>query len=297
MRTGVILVLLPFIACAAPQSTSPSIEQRLDNAVWEARQRENRQELFKLRCWPGRSDDQDFLPSAERDAKIVRCGQEQDPRWIASEILAFAETQGYETLRKAAATPQVPNGFTRTERYYNYKAGGGEIVGLADGAFYRRGNGAEWAAVANNEFARNAQGDNWSVACKTDPISDKRSCHVLMHQNDGGDIYTALYVFERALGSPIVCIGSEHYPGTPVQIRVDSLPPHSVVDKDGCFNKTESQAILSEMSRGSRFVSRFQQWPYRSWVTTEKPTFGFRQAVALMRWLYPTQVPAKQSAK
>lgn len=123
--------------------------------------------------------------------------------------------------------------------------------------------------------------ENWEIACNSDPMDDSKVCHI-SRQADG--IPIALFV-AYAGGGVGVCVGVDHYPNKPVQIRVDDKPAHTT-DRSKCFWDAEAAKIVEEITTGKNVVTRYMEWPYETWRTAKFETTGFATSFALMKWLY-----------
>jgi len=124
-------------------------------------------------------------------------------------------------------------------------------------------------------------GGDWYIECKIDLMTDKKSCFLRIAR--GRKLMVTLtfaFIENYSLGG--ICVGSKHYPGSKIFLRVDKNPPHSVPSKD-CF--TNIAKILKEIRGGKVVKTRFQKWPSKYWVDHEISTYGLLLALELAEWL------------
>lgn len=110
----------------------------------------------------------------------------------------------------------------------------------------------------------------WTVNCKRDKMTDKRQC--LANYND-------LYIVLRP-GREFVSIGTDHYPGSATSIKLGAKR-YDTVERDGDF----SQNLVPVLKNGTKTVTRFMKWPYRSWVDDEFTLYGVEETLAIGRWM------------
>lgn len=63
-------------------------------------------------------------------------------------------------------------------------------------------------------------------------------------------------------GTPIISIGSDHYPDSNITIRIDKNKPITAPAKAG-FSKDQTKAILEQMNKGDAMLTRYNEWPYQ----------------------------------
>lgn len=152
--------------------------------------------------------------------------------------------------------------------------------GTKDGVPYRiyhsDGSGS-FAGEPGNELKLMETG-NWSVNCKIDPITDRRHCY--MKKGD-------LWVWAYDDGRRQVMVGGERdsYPHTQATVRVDRAAPlSSPASAEGVFGPQNSRALISQMRAGEQVVTRYTDWPYRSFVTNTYTLHGFGAAYDYIVW-------------
>lgn len=156
--------------------------------------------------------------------------------------------------------------------------------GTVDGFAYNYHAGYRGGVVASSTatWEPSSLGGDWSIRCESDPMDDSVSCSVHRVRRSADEIIMSLFLNYN--GSKFdVCVGSDLYPGKDIQFRVDSNPAHSVTGE--CFPDAKSKAIMSELRSGTKVVTRYQKWPYETWLTSEFTTDGLPQALSLMEWL------------
>jgi len=154
---------------------------------------------------------------------------------------------------------------------------------------YHAGFGAGVMASSTATSEPSSLGGDWSVKCESDPMDDSVSCSVHRVRR-ASEIIMSLFLSYDGTDYD-VCVGADHYPGKDIQIRVDSNQAHSVTG--ACFSHAKSAAIMDELRSGTKVVTRYQKWPYESWLASEFTTDGFGQALKLTEWLY-TQTKDQQ---
>jgi len=159
----------------------------------------------------------------------------------------------------------------------NLKRETGTLNGVAYTFYYSDGSGG-FASIANSALERADYAINsWRVGCEKDAITDERTCHV-----DRGD----LRVWADSRGRMEIYIGSSHYPGSPVWIRIDKAAPLAINSRtfNGSFGYRASPAIISKISRAKTITTRYQKWPYTDYEDESWDNYGFKEAVAYIRW-------------
>ena len=111
----------------------------------------------------------------------------------------------------------------------------------------------------------------WSLTCRMDKIDDSRSCHLRR-----GD----LFVFRTETGH-LVDVGSDNYPGSSISIRVDDHPPLTAPAKTA-FQEAQAKRVLGQLRSGRNVVTRYQKWPYESYIDTEISLYGAAEALDLL---------------
>jgi len=112
---------------------------------------------------------------------------------------------------------------------------------------------------------------HWVVNCKTDDITDVRSCTM---RREGFFLYWQD-------GYSILTTGTA-YPGSSMHFRVDSNPALSAREDIGLIGGSARQ-LIAQMQRGTRLVTRYTDWPYNVHKDTVMPTNGFSEALSFMK--------------
>ena len=116
----------------------------------------------------------------------------------------------------------------------------------------------------------------WSIGCRKDAISDEKSCNLI-----NGDLWIWIY----ADGTRRVSVGGDRFPGTSSHLRIDSgtaraTPPAS----EGLFGARDSAAIIAEMHRGKRALTRYYRWPNHRQIDKDVELSGFKEAIRFAEW-------------
>lgn len=108
----------------------------------------------------------------------------------------------------------------------------------------------------------------WDVICRTDRMTDKRSCTAIKSDLTVGHIHD---------GFTYVTIGrkEERYPGSSVYLRLDSDPLLST-DRAG-WSGSDARGIVTLMLRAQRALTRYTSWPSDHYVTQEISLIGFKE--------------------
>ncbi|MFM2348280.1 MAG: hypothetical protein RL654_3033 [Pseudomonadota bacterium] len=179
----------------------------------------------------------------------------------------------------ALATNIIPEGARfRPDSLISENTESGEINGIKYKIDRENGDavfqGIEGASLDGSSVW---DGTNWTAACKRDAMSDGITCHLKRG---------ALWVFQFKTGRTTVSIGSDHYPGSSVAVRIDNLPPiQAPAGKDGNLDTSASGSVTTQLSKGQKFRTRYMKWPYREWVEGEEGTRGFTPAHEYLKWV------------
>lgn len=126
---------------------------------------------------------------------------------------------------------------------------------------------------------------DWHITCKKDRGDDKKVCRISLMMKIWKNHYEALSIGYFQPSEPrVICVGSDHYPQTSMQIRVDKNQMHDASEKT-CFHKSVS-SLISEMETGNLIMTRFKKWPYKNWIEMEFKPEGLREAIQLAQWLF-----------
>ena len=119
----------------------------------------------------------------------------------------------------------------------------------------------------------------WRLECRHDAIYDRKSCNIER---------SSLYVFlSRSKGviHPMVSIihgGKDAFPGRTNALRVDNLPPHTVVTETH-WSGPQAQSIINQLLKGQMVCTRLIVWPYGSAFDDEIPLDGFASGLAQLQ--------------
>jgi hypothetical protein len=127
---------------------------------------------------------------------------------------------------------------------------------------------------ANSTLAR----QGWPLHCRHDAIYDTKTC--TMHRG-------SLYVFlSRSKGviDPMVSIihGKDSFPGRTTALRVDTLPPHTVVTETH-WSGPQAQSIIKQLLKGNTARTRFIEWPYGNAIDDQITLDGFAHGLAQLQ--------------
>lgn len=156
------------------------------------------------------------------------------------------------------------------------KTESGSLNGVPYRIWYTDGSGVFAGTAGSNIDSPIPVNKDWTVECKKDSITDQKHC--LMYMND---ILVAVFPKGRVL----VKVGRQFYPGSKVYIRVDrSVPKITSSNKDGYFTESESARLVSAISNADLVATRYMEWPYKTWKEVEWRPYGFKEALAYIRW-------------
>lgn len=118
---------------------------------------------------------------------------------------------------------------------------------------------------------------DWSVGCEKDPITDEKSCY--MDRDE-------FRVWVDARGRSEVYIGSSHYPGSNVVIRIDKGAPIFINSRtfNGSFGYRASPGLINRIAGAKTVTTRFQEWPYKDYRDSTWSTYGFKEALSYLKW-------------
>ena len=114
------------------------------------------------------------------------------------------------------------------------------------------------------------------VSCTKDPIHDLKSCH--MHI-----VNLSLWIHVHHRGSPSVTIGTHHYPGSTVALRINNEKPFVTNGEKG-FDAKTSAIIIQKLTKNPKVVTRYQKWPEAYPTDNMFQMFGFAEAYEYITW-------------
>lgn len=194
-------------------------------------------------------------------------------------FLTFAIASCLFTLTMTSA--HAADFLSNSERFTpNGVIEGGTETGELNGVFYRfhhsDGSGRVAGKEGNNGSLNESYFSNWSLSCEKDAMTDKKRCS--MQLND-------LWIYVYANGKSIVSIGSEHFPGSSVAIRIDGgTPIKASGDNDGDYSPATSAKIIAQLKKAKTITTRFMKWPYQHWVDQSWDLYGFPEAYQYITW-------------
>ncbi|MFC7513873.1 hypothetical protein ACFQUU_02525 [Herbaspirillum sp. GCM10030257] len=152
----------------------------------------------------------------------------------------------------------------------------GVLNGVAYKVYYSDGSGIFAGKEGNNLGVGEQLGSNWDIECKTDAMTDKKTCS--MHRGD-------LWVYVHGTGKAVVSIGAEHFPGTSVAIRIDGGKPISTSSaNDGDFSGAASASLIAQLKKAKSVTTRYMKWPYQQYIDDTRDAFGFKEAFQYITW-------------
>ncbi|HCX31788.1 MAG TPA: hypothetical protein DHU55_18770 [Blastocatellia bacterium] len=154
----------------------------------------------------------------------------------------------------------------------------GKINNVAYRFYYHDGSGmfAGKRELSLNDIEHLSS--HWRVGCSKDAMSDRGSCYMSLRD---------LLIFVNADGKATLSIGSDHYPGSSVMLRIDNGAPVAMSTRllKGSFNFQDSQKLIAQISRAKTLTTRYRKWPDgydRDDVWEE--VYGFNEALQYIRW-------------
>jgi hypothetical protein len=158
----------------------------------------------------------------------------------------------------------------------------GQINGVSYTIYYADGSASFIDARkgervdGNAENFRDRMDSTWHVSCRKDPINDSKSCSI--NRRD-------LWVYVYPSKPSIISVGSNHFPGSTVTVRIDGSEPLSAsANNDGNYNSGTSSRIIERLKQGEEITTRYMEWPYQSWMDRTWNLQGFSEAYAYSRW-------------
>lgn len=142
--------------------------------------------------------------------------------------------------------------------------------------YYTDGSGTFAGTPRNIGQFSEPSDSNWRVSCTKDPITDRKLCHMNMKD---------LWIFASPDSKPIVSVGSEHYPGSSVTLRLDQDTPISNTSKgSGQFSSQVSASLVEQLKSAKSVTTRHMKWPYQSWKDESWDLYGFAETLQYITW-------------
>lgn len=114
---------------------------------------------------------------------------------------------------------------------------------------------------------------SWSVFCSRDAMSGMRACVVNRHH---------LYISITSNGGTRVSVGSNHFPGSQTSLKIGARR-HDTRSDGGYFGN--APGVVASLRDDVPVVTRYMEWPERTWVDHEFTSFGAAAAMQLAHWL------------
>ncbi|MGK5080490.1 hypothetical protein [Janthinobacterium sp. HLX7-2] len=142
---------------------------------------------------------------------------------------------------------------------------------IAYSAYYSDGS----ASFSGGENRTLDYSDDWSVGCTKDSMTDAKACQ--LHRKN-------LWIFIPAKGSPLVSVGSDHFPGSSVSVRLGADAPITSSSPNGYFSAKQSTAIISKLQRSDKISTRYMEWPHNYYADETWAIYGFNEAFQYAKW-------------
>lgn len=152
----------------------------------------------------------------------------------------------------------------------------GVYKGLKYRVYYSDGSGAIQGLSGNTLHFREALNDNWRTTCRVDGMDDSHWCALLRG---------SLAIGIGKSGRPLVSIGSEHFPGSKITIRIDKNPPITAMAGNG-FSEQQAKEIIDQLKGGETVLTRYVKWPRQSNVDESHVLFEVEPALELLKKLH-----------
>lgn len=113
----------------------------------------------------------------------------------------------------------------------------------------------------------------WTIFCSVDRMKDTRVCFA-----KSGD----LWVYEGFPSGVVVVVGEDHHPGRKAMLRIDKQRYRESISAGGIF--TSPHEIVQQLRKGRVALTRYTEWPDKSWTDGEVDLGGFSVAHDIIRW-------------
>jgi hypothetical protein len=155
-----------------------------------------------------------------------------------------------------------------------HKVEGGSLNGVRYRFYYTDGSGTFAGAKGNSLASTERAQDNWSTSCSKDAMNDSVRCYATIRD---------LMVAVHKDGSHYLVVGSDHYPGSDVAIRLDKSAP-LVVSSKVQYAPPQSNQILGRLKNGMTVSTRYQEWPYKGYKDSTFELYGFEEVYSYLQW-------------
>lgn len=146
-----------------------------------------------------------------------------------------------------------------------------------DSVTYRQEGTISGVAFAFDEVTGvglvHGEGFAWWLECTVDPMTDAPSCLL----SDGGPTGVRYFRVFLGRGGCLVSFGGRKYPGSELEVRVDSLSARRAPERPG-FVSTHARELLAEMSSGRQALLRLTEWPSNQYDSRVLNLQGFGAA-------------------
>lgn len=194
---------------------------------------------------------------------------------ILTTSLALQLSQRSKPALIQSDTPFGPDSRIAVDEVLGVKRENGTLNGILYEFFYSDGSGI-FAGTEGNSI-RPLERSNWNVGCRKDPITDEKSCYMDK---------ASLRVWVDNKRHSEIYIGVNHYPGSPIVIRIDGGKPLAINSRmfNGSFGFRSSPAIIAKLSKARTYTTRYQEWPYRDYNDDTQTTYGFNESLQYIKW-------------
>lgn len=140
------------------------------------------------------------------------------------------------------------------------------------------------ARVARAQQIERQTFGEWTARCEVDKMTDAKKCL----------LYSRPLHFAFNNGRlELVFVGTKHYPGSQVMLRIDNEPPLSV--KEPGFTGGQASDILNRfVTNAQRIRTRYREWPGK-FVDSELSTTGFAEALGYVRSASGVEAPSPKT--
>jgi len=154
------------------------------------------------------------------------------------------------------------------------KVESGQLNGVSYHFYYTDGSGRFAGTKGNTLDIMEPTRGNWSVRCNKDTMDDSVDCSARLG---------SLAVLVKKGGGHYVFVGSDHYPGTDVAIRLGDSKP-LIAAGEIQFGAARSEEILLGLKNGMKVSTRYQEWPNKYFTDEAFELYGFEEVYAYLQW-------------
>ncbi|MFS0827576.1 hypothetical protein [Pseudomonas phoenicis] len=159
---------------------------------------------------------------------------------------------------------RIETGTLNSTKYrFHYSDGSGTVQGLQENVL---------------DILKDKYGENWNLRCRKDEMDDTHYCAM-----SRGPLTIGVY----GHSSRFVSVGSEHFPGSSITLRIDEDVPVTALAKPG-FSSLQETGLMAAMSKGTSVLTRYVKWPYESNQDKRVSLFGFNPALQIIETLNKT---------